>query len=90
MSFSENISDFIDDDEFADEAIINNKCIEGLFDRAYVDVGDVDSLRPTFYCELAEVETVTQGDSVSVNGSNFVVADKQPEEPFCLLVLHDA
>jgi len=90
MSFAENIADFIDTDEFADEATIGGSSVNGIFDRTYVDVNDVDSLRPTFYCDLADVSIVVQGDSVVVNSASFTVADKQPDEPFCLLVLHDA
>lgn len=90
MSFTEDISDFIDTNDFADVAVINAADVEGIFDRNYVEVGDVDSLRPTFYCSLVDVDAVVQGDSVVVNDTSFTVADKQPEAPFCLLVLHDA
>jgi len=90
MAFEESISDFIDVDEFADEALIDNECVNGIFDRVYVNVGEVDSLKPTFYCALSDVVDLVQGGSVVVNDDSFTLADKQPEEPFCLLVLHDA
>ena len=90
MAFTETVTDFLDVDEFADEATIGTSTVNGIYDRQYIEVNGVDSLTPTFYCALSDVSSVVQGDSVAVNSLSFTVADVQREEPFCLLVLHNA
>jgi hypothetical protein len=90
MAFAEDVTDFIDPDDFAVVASIDGEPVNGIFDRAYVDVNGVDSLRPTFYCALDDVLSITQGVTVDVNSENFKVLDVQREDLFVLLVLKNA
>lgn len=90
MPFDEDITDFLDTDEFADVATVAGSVVNGIFESVYIEVNGVDSLRPTFYCGLSDVALAVQNDAVVVNGDSYTVLDIQPETPFCLLVLHNA
>lgn len=90
MSFAEDVTDFLDTLEFADAAIVAGSTVNGIFDREYVEVNEVDSMRPTLYCAWDDVSSASQGDTVAVNGENFTILDIQREDIFCLLVLHNA
>lgn len=90
MSFAEDVTDFLDTDEWADIATIGGSPVNGIFDREYIEVHEVDSMRPTFYCAWDDVSSASQGDTVAVNSENFTILDIQREDIFCLLVLHNA
>ncbi len=90
MPFTEDLTDFIDTDDFADTATINGADVDGIFERQYATVNGQDALKPTFYCSLSDVSGVAKDDGLSVNSADYVVHGIEKEEPFCLVILHDA
>ncbi len=88
--FTEDTANFIDTSDFADCATIAGSTVNGIFDREYIEVGDVSSLHPTFYCAWEDVSTVVQGNAVSLNTESYTVFDVQRDGIFCLLVFHNA
>ncbi len=88
--FTEDVTNFIDTSDFADCATIDGVSVNGIFDREYIEVGDVSSLHPTFYCAWEDVTEVARGESVSLGDESYTVFDVQRDGIFCLLVFHNA
>lgn len=62
--------------------------IYGILENAYVEVGGVESLRPTYFVRDSDVPGIAQGDSISVNSVNYTVRGVQSDGTgFSLLVL---
>ena len=83
MSFVEDLSPFFNPAEFADTANLGGVVVAGIFDNAYQlgDVGDVGfaAAQPMFMVASNTLATSPVGQSLSVNGVNYIVAASEPD-----------
>ena len=87
---TENAADFLDTDDFAVTAAYNTSTtVTGIFSNSYVLIEGMESRRPTFLCEAADVPSAAHGDSLNVNSTAYSVVGVQPDETgfMTLLVL---
>ena len=79
--FTEDADDFLDVDEFAITANYDGgTTVTGIFSQEYVEVSGVESKRPVFLCEAADVSDVAHGKSLIVSGTTYSVVGVQPDE----------
>ncbi len=79
MSFTEDATEFIDTDGFADTATYNTTTINGIFGNEYVEVLGSESTRPVFTCATSDVSSAAHGDSLVVNGTTYEVVGVQQD-----------
>lgn len=84
MPFTEDFTDFLKTDEFATAVTVGGISVNAIFDNDYipVDLGNgvqVESVGPAILCATADVSGVAQGAAVVVNGTNYTVAEVQPD-----------
>ncbi len=77
--FAENLSEFLDDTELADNATIGASTIAGIFDNQFVEVNGIEGVRPVFTCAEANVATIAHGDALTIKSISFKVAGIQPD-----------
>lgn len=77
--FAENLSEFLDDTELADNASIGASTIAGIFDNQFVEVNGIEGVRPVFTCAEANVATIAHGDALTIKSISFKVAGIQPD-----------
>lgn len=78
---TEDASDFLILDDFSVTANYNSgTTVNGILDRAYVEVQGTESNRPVFTCALADVSGVNHGKSLVVGGTTYSVVGVQPDE----------
>lgn len=78
----ENLSDFLDEKEFATEAALlfqsgSSKSVTGIFDDPYLNaqIGEyeLDSSRPRFMGKLADLKSARRGDTITIDGTTYDV-----------------
>lgn len=84
MSFAEDFTPFFQTLDFATAAIYtpdggSPTTVNGIYDHAYVEVNMVQAERPIFICETANVAGVAKGDALSVDGTDYLVVEPQPD-----------
>ena len=77
--FAEDLSEFLDDTELADNATIGASTIAGNFDNQFVEVNGIEGVRPVFTCAEANVATIAHGDALTIKSISFKVAGIQPD-----------
>jgi len=77
--FAEDLSEFLDDTELADNATIGASTIAGIFDNQFVEVNGIEGVRPVFTCAEANVATIAHGDALTIKSISFKVAGIQPD-----------
>jgi len=77
--FAEDLSEFLDDTELADNATIGASTIAGIFDNQFVEVNGIEGVRPVFTCAEANVATIAHGDALTIKSTSFKVAGIQPD-----------
>lgn len=76
--FEENLSEFLDVDEFGVEATYNGTVsVVGIFDHAYVESQGVESYAPMFYCEA--IAGLAHGDTLKINGDEYEVVNQRTD-----------
>jgi len=96
MSFQEDISLFFDAASGAAvSAVFNNTPISVIFDAEhYTAAGegaDISTSQPMATCRAQDVAGIEQGDSVTVAGTSYSVADVQPDGTgVVVLILQEA
>jgi len=70
---------FLNTDEFADEATIGGETVNGIFDNEHTEVLDVSGTHPAFTCKTSDVSGVSQGDTVTINGTGYRVVSIKPD-----------
>jgi hypothetical protein len=80
MAFTEDLSDFINDDTPGYVlATIGGVAVGGIFDNGYAESFDVDGTQPSLTCASADVSTAVRGTAVVVNAVSYTVADHKPD-----------
>jgi len=77
--FSENLSNFFNANELADNATIGAATVAGILDNQFVDILGIEAMRPVFTTDESEVSTITHGDSLIIKGLSYKVAGIQPD-----------
>lgn len=77
--FAEDLSEFLDDTELADNATIGASTIAGIFDNQFVEVHGIEGVRPVFTCAEANVSAIAHGDALTIKSISFKVAGIQPD-----------
>jgi len=85
----ENLDDFLDAEEFAVQAVIElqdatSRTVTGIYDDPYLNAElgeyDMDTSRPRFTCKETDVQGVTRGDTISIDGTVMdIMTSPQPD-----------
>jgi endonuclease YncB( thermonuclease family) len=67
--------------DFGMVATIGAASVRGIFDDAYQTTsnGFIESSAPQFQCATADVASVVQGQTITVNAKNYLVTTVQPD-----------
>jgi len=77
--FTEDLSEFLDSTEMADNATIGASTIAGIFDNQFVEVHGIEGVRPVFVCAEADVSSIAHGDALTIKTVSYKVAGVQPD-----------
>ena len=77
--FAEDLSVFIDTDDFASAASINGLTVNGIFGNEFIQVDFVESKKPVFECAAADVVGIAHGDTVTISSDTYKVRGIQPD-----------
>jgi hypothetical protein len=77
--FAEDLSEFLDSTEMADNATIGTSTVAGIFENQFVEVHGIEGVRPVFVCIEADVPSITHGDALTINATSYKVAGVQPD-----------
>ncbi len=77
--FTENLSEFFDPTEMADNATIGSTTVAGVFDNQFVEVLGIESLRAVFTCAQASVPSIAHGDALSIKSTSYKVVGVQSD-----------
>lgn len=76
---------FLDTDEHGVTATWGAASVPGIFDNEFTAIDGlglpvaVDSAMPRFTCRTADVDGITGGDPVTINGTGYTVRSVQPD-----------
>ena len=79
MAFTEDHSEFLDEDDFAVSASVGGSSVSVIFDHAFVEVQGIIGERPMVLADDGDVSSVSVGDSLTVNSQLYVVRVKRPD-----------
>ena len=79
MAFAEDLSEFLDPDEFAHTATIAGLSVNGILDREFAQDEGVEGTRPMFSCASADVVNAAFGDTIVVDGSRYKIVQKRAD-----------
>lgn len=77
--FAEDLSVFMDTDDFAVTATVDGSSVEGILGNEFVLVDFIESKKPTFDCATADVVGVAHGGTVTVGSDTYKVRGIQPD-----------
>ncbi len=77
--FTEDLSDFLDTTELADNATIGSVTVAGIFDNQFVEVHGIEGVRPVFTCDEANVSSIAHGDALTIKSTSYKVAGVHPD-----------
>jgi len=77
--FTEDLSEFLDSTEMADNATIGAATVAGIFDNQFVEVHGIEGVRPVFVCDEADVASIAHGDALTIKTVSYKVAGVQPD-----------
>jgi len=77
--FTEDLSEFLDSTEMADNATIGAATVAGIFDNQFVEVHGIEGVRPVFVCNEADVPSIAHGDALTIKTVSYKVAGVQPD-----------
>lgn len=83
MAFTEDLSPFFSDDEFAVDVVLNSVPVKAIFDNAYAR-GDVGSLgmastQPALTLASSDVPSSPRGKTCVVGSVTYKVAEHEPD-----------
>lgn len=95
MAFSEDISVFLNTDEWAITATYDGATsVDGIFDKGFypVDVGEVDleSEQVTFFCQLSDVAGLVHGKTFLIDSVTYSTVGVEPDGQGAVLVRLEA
>lgn len=88
MALTEDLSEFLDTDDFAVAATYDGSTtVNGIYDAAYIDVNGVGSVNPVFLCAASSVAADPTGKALVVNGTNYVIRNIEPQGDGATVIL---
>lgn len=83
MAFTEDLTQFVDTDDFGVAALYNGATtINGIFDNQFLGVpgeAQIASLQPMFQCRTVDVSSATAGQSLVVSGTTYYITGIHPD-----------
>jgi hypothetical protein len=75
----EDLDDFFDEEEFANEAQWSGTTVLGIFDTEYAEIMGVEGIRPVFLCRASLVASAAHGDAITIAGITYHIVGKHPD-----------
>ena len=79
MPFTEDLTVFFEETEFAHEATVNGTTVMGVFDREYFESLDIQGFAPVFTCAAADVADVVDGGEYYIDGRTYLQTRQEPD-----------
>lgn len=81
MAFTEDLTPFFNEDDFAVAATLQGVAVSGILDEEYVEpLGNVvEGRHPIFQCRASDVPSVAHGQSLVVGARTFKVRGVEPD-----------
>lgn len=84
MAFTEDLTVFFNTDDFAVVVTkVDETTFDAIFDNAEYQVQDGDQVvsmrQPELLCRESDVSSLSQGDTLTVNGTNYTLAKPEPD-----------
>lgn len=81
MAFTEDLSAFLDTDDFADAATHGGSAKNVIFDRSYLEQMGIQTSAPTALGRKSDWTGVAQGDAVVIRSTSYTVAEFHHDPP---------
>ena len=65
--FNEDLTEFLDDTELADQGTVSGEAVNGIFENAFSDEFGIESDTPTFIVSSNDANVYAHGDIVTIN-----------------------
>jgi hypothetical protein len=86
--FTEDLTEFIDADDFADAATYDGSTtVYGIFDGVYVDAFGVAGSNPVFLCAASDVPAAGVCKTLVVNSVTYKIRNRQPQDDGAFVLL---
>ncbi len=86
--FTEDLTEFIDTDDFAIAANYNSgTTVNGHFDNAYVDALGVSGANPVFLCAASAIPAAGVGNTLVVNSITYKIRNREPQDDGAFVLL---
>lgn len=87
--FAENLAQFFDTEAHGVNMTVGASTVPGIFNNGYGEALGASGAEPTFTCEAAVLAAAsgTVGAAVSVNGTNYTIAELQPDGTGVVVVI---
>jgi hypothetical protein len=79
MAFTENLSVFLNEADFAVSATLGAATFPVIFDRAHLEAMGINGTQPMCMGKTSNLGSAARGASITVNGASFTVLDNQPD-----------
>jgi len=90
MPMTEDFSAFLDTEEHATIAVYRTLEVAGIFEDQYVEVNNVETLKPTFLTNVDAVPDIKRGNPIFVDNIEYKVAAKQLDGTGMILIILEA
>lgn len=79
MPFTEDLSVFFREADFADVAHIKRKKVNGILGKHHVTIHDVETSAPTLTCSAIDVKTVKHGEMLKIKNIPYRIIGMHPD-----------
>jgi hypothetical protein len=79
MAFTEDLSVFLSEADFAVSATLGAATFSVIFDRAYVENQAIGGTQPVCVGKTADLGSATHGTAITIAGTAYTVQDNQPD-----------
>jgi hypothetical protein len=79
MAFTEDLSVFLSEADFAVSATLGAATFSVIFDRAHLESLGISSTQPVAVGKTSDLAAATGGTSITIAGTAYVVRDNQPD-----------
>ena len=77
--FKEDLTEFFDGDELAEDATIGLKTVSGVMESQFIEALGIEGVRPVFTCAEVDVVGLNFKQTIKVKGITYKVAGVQPD-----------
>ena len=90
MPMIEDMSAFLNSDEHGTIATYKTTEIVGIFENQYVEIGGVQSVKPTFLIDDASAPNIARGNTITIDGIVYKFILSQPDGTGMTLLVLEA